>query len=72
MRTAATQKRNSELDELEKELGLDILDSTMCSSGDGDARSTTDSAAGKFNSVVCTFVEHVAFCFSMHFLMHTS
>lgn len=56
MRTAAAQKRNSELDELEKELGLDILDTTMSGGGgDGDASSTTDSAAGKFYLSIFSF-----------------
>jgi len=49
MRTAATQKRNSELDELEKELGLDLLD-TIGGDGKngGNDGNTAEGGAGMF------------------------
>ena len=57
LRTAATQKRNSELDELEKELGLDLLDTVgNDNKTTGSDGSTAEGAAGKYLSgcVCCT------------------
>ena len=65
MRTAATQKRNCELDELEKELGLDLLDTV---SGDRTtaAGNTVEGATGKsLSGCVCCTLSYaiIGFCF---------
>jgi len=51
----ATHKRNSELDELEKELGLDLLDSPPTSGGSGIAGGGSE-GEGVCLCVVCHFI----------------